>query len=189
MNTNEKIHIELFKSLKRFSEIYIPTNSHNHNKNSNHYQKHSHEKIDIHRFSQDLKKIKKLNINFNSPKHDHKHRYRKSIQLPNNFHEKEFYNNDCYKTPVVTIKINLVNQKFKIADNFNEKNSNQFLKEKDECLKEKILSDKIEEEEPFSFYDINENKNITELSFIRKTEYNNREDSIKFLSGLIEDLK
>ena len=243
MDTDERIHIELLKSLKRFSKSYVPNESHGKHSNLNsdespvihqkhilkkkpfsdvdeklfmlsHYysknkkyilidqikmvhRKHSHEIVNWRKFSPDLKKMK-LNDN-NSPKQQHSHH--KSNQLDDDLHGKckLRQNIDC-SIKEKTIKINLVNQKFKIADDFNEKKSNEFLNEKDECMTEVILSDKIEEEESNPIFDENAKGRISGLSTIRIKEYNDslndkkvkrkkvEDDSIKFLSELIENL-
>ena len=206
MDTSKKIHIELLRSLTKFSEAYTSYKSYKKSKNSysNLHKKQPHEKFDSQRFSTDLIKKEKINsnnTNINSSKHNYQHSYSKKSQLTNNLHEKtQFYKNDRYKSQDKPIKINLVNLKFKIANDFNEKNSNQFLKEKDECLREIILSDKIEEDS-LHFYEENEKGSIYELSYIKKNEYNynlnnkqiNRksihDDSVDFLSELIKELK
>ena len=211
MDPNEKIHVELLKRLKIFSESYFSNKSIGKRRNSNFkdYKKHSHEKIDSHKrhkkhkikFSTNLNEIEKINLNnnnFNSSKNNHHNTH--SV-LSNNFHGKtKFYKKALYKSEDKIIKINLVSQKFKIANDFNEKNSNQFLVEKDECLREVILSDKIEEEECVHFYAKNGKENKYEISIIKKNEVNNylntkqskriivKDDSEKFLSELIEEI-
>ena len=193
MDTSKKIHIELLRSLTKFSEAYTSYKSYKKSKNSysNLHKKQPHEKFDSQRFSTDLIKKEKINsnnTNINSSKHNYQHSYSKKSQLTNNLHEKtQFYKNERYKSQDKPIKINLVNQKFKIADDFNEKNSNQFLKEKDECLKKINLTDEIDEEEFIPFYVINEKESM--LSSINKNECNYKDDSLKFLSKLVEDLK
>ena len=244
MDTNEKIHIELLKRIKIFSETYVSDKSHKSHKKTNYnhspiiYPKnsffqnlplkdneklsilsnfnpkykfyniiselktdnknHPHEKTDSNKkskrkFLSELKKMKKMDINRNinnSPKHNYQKYHHKNSQLINNFSGKKQICKDLhYKPQDKTIKLNLVNQKFKIADNFNEKNSNQFLKEKDECLKKLVLTDEIKNEEFIPFYVVDENENAQELSYIRKKEHNERDDSIKLILGLIEDLK
>ena len=73
-----------------------------------------------------------------------------------------------------------------------------FLNEKDECLREEILSDKIEENQPTPFN--KEEENIFDLSSIKENESTSLnekktkgkkvvDDSIKFLSQLIHDIK
>ena len=201
MDTNERIHIELLKRLKVFSENYIPSKP---NENSNNPKKHSQEKPDKshkRRFSRDIKKKKNMNYT-NSPKK--KNRNFESTVSTNNFHGKNQFYKNTYYSQDKPIKINLVSQKFRIADDFNEKNSNQFLKEKDECLKKIILSDVIEEtekEEAIFFYSKNEKENIFKLSTIKKNIFNSNlnnkyskrkiieYDSRASLSELIEELK
>ena len=242
MDMEEKIHIELLKSIKIFKETYVSYKSNkNHKKiNYNHspiiypknaifqkfplddeekfsvlsnnnpkyklyniicqlkkdHKKRSREKIDSikkhkHRLSHDLKKMEKTNLNKNiiiTPKH-HPNNVEK-IQLINNFRGKnQIYKNDSYKPQDNTIKLNLVNQKFKIADDFNEKNSNQFLKEKDECLKKLFLTDEIEEEDFIPSYSIIKKERKHKLSCIRKNKYIDGDDSVKSILGLIQGFK
>ena len=185
----ELILTELLNTLEIVSEIYSQNKPHKNNKKLNHndYKKQLHEKINLHkrhtrRLTPKLVKKKKLNSNgINiSPIHNYQHSHHKSIQLTNNFHEKnKFYKNDYSKSQDKQTKINLVNQKFKIANDFNEENSNQFLNEKDECLKEVILTDEIQEEESIHFYFENEKGNIDELSPISNKGINNKLNSIK----------
>ena len=200
MDINEKIHIESIKSLTRFYESYLPYKNH---------KKHSHEKNispkkSKKKFSHEIKNIEKLNLiidNISSLKHNYKHHH-KSSQLANHFYdENQIYDREHYKSQDKPIKINLVNQKFKIADDFNEKNSNKFLNEKDECLREVFLSDEIEEKESTSFVFENEKGSINDLSAIRENKNNydlsnkqiktkkEEEDSIRFISKLLDDLK
>ena len=211
MDINKKIHIESIKSLNRFFQTYIPDEkSHKKHKisNPNVLEKHSHEKINSSK-KHDIKRKKKINsnnniysVNHNNCNHNHNHHHYKSSELINKFNRKnQFYKNNNYKSQDRPIKINLVNRKFKIADDFNEKNSNQFLNEKDECLREVFLSDKIEEEEIIPFFIENENGSLYDISPIRKNDYEyilnskqfkrkkEKEDSLKFLSKLIEDIK
>ena len=239
MDIDEKIHIELLKRLKVFSETYVSSNSHKNSKKNYHdspiiypkttlFQKfslndnkklsmfsninsknklnsinsqlkndeetRSCEKNDSRkkhkkRFSPDLKKIKKMSLKNNNVNKS-KYNLLKKIKSINNFYgENQDNKKDRYKAQDEEIKINLVNQKFKIANDFNEKNSNQFLKEKDECLKKIILTDEIEEEELIPFYTRNEKEIICELSYIIKNEYSNKDDTVEFLSELIKDLK
>ena len=190
-------HIESIK----FPESNIKIKSHKNHKNLyfNEYKLHSHEKIDQHkkykRSAPDILKTqkKKLNDN-NSPKHNHR-RHHKSSQLASNFHGKSLFCKNVSKSQDKPIKINLVSQKFKIADDFNEKNSNQFLNEKDECLREEILSDKIEEEEDnIHFYAENEKRNINHLLYTktRKINCNLNSKQIKrkmIKAKLIKELK
>ena len=197
MDINEKIHIESIKSLTRFYESYLPYKNH---------KKHSHEKNispkkSKKKFSHEIKNIEKLNLiidNISSLKHNYKHHH-KSSQLANHFYdENQIYDREHYKSQDKPIKINLVNQKFKIADDFNEKNSNKFLNEKDECLREVILSDEIEEEE-IPFFAENEKGSIYELSSVRKDEEDdnlsikrikrkkNMDYSLNYLLELIDD--
>ena len=145
MDTNKKIHIELLKSLRRFSENYIPIKPYksNKNSNSNNHKEHSHGKSDLNRFSSHLIKVKNIssnNININSLKYEFQHHYFKNSPIANNFQRKnQIYKNVLDKSQDKQIKINLVSQKFKIADDFNERNSIQFLIEKDECLKKIMI--------------------------------------------------
>ena len=211
MDTYEKIHMELLKRLKIFSETYVSNKSNeNHiNSNFNDSKKQSPEKIDSHkrhkrRFSPDLKKLKKIKLNGNtiiSPKHNQRRHHNTNTVLTNNFHGKsQFYEKTIYKSQDKPIKINLVSQKFKIANDFNEKNSNIFLNEKDECLREIILSDEIEEESTDS-HPKNKKESIHNLSIIKKNKINYnvnnkqnnmkivKDDSEKYLSELIEEIK
>ena len=214
---DKKLQIELLVRLKEFSDAYTSNKSHQKHKKINYNNspitypkttifdklsfdeitninsknklysiisqlktdyKYSHEKIDLtkrhkKRFSPNLKKTKKIN-NYNKLK-------------------------DYYKSQDKQIKKNLVNKKFKIADDFNEKNSKQFLNEKDEYLREIILSDKIEEEENISSYSEERKESIFELSPIKESNdcliskrikgKKVKDDSIKFLSELIKDLE
>ena len=198
MDTNKKIHT---KSIKN-SHSYIPIEkSYKKHKNySNSLKDRSHEKSDSikkhkRRFSPNIKKTKKMYFDNNNPSnHNHKHRHHKSSELTINFHSKNrFYERDRYKSQDKPIKINLVSLKFKIADDFNEKNSNQFLNEKDECLREVILSDEIKEEESIPFF-------IDDLSPIDKNGYDfklnsklfkkkkDKDNSTTLLSKLIDDI-
>ena len=264
---DQKIHIELLKRLKIFSETYISDNSPLNNKKSNYSnspiiheknnllnrfslnndeklttfsnfnykykllnvinQLKSENQTDCHektnspkshkkRFSLNPQKKKKTNLNENNKtqirKDNYKDNYRnhhKNRELINNIYEiKQLYNNnnnDNYKKKEKPIKKNFVNQKFKIADDFNEENSNKFLNEKDECLKEVILSDKIKKEKPIPIIKEDEKEDIYDLSYqlssIRKNESNNcliskknkskkgEDDTTKFLSELIKNLK
>ena len=210
MDKNEKINSESLKSVKRISETYRPIEkSHkiHKNRNPNDHQKHSYKKIDSpknhkRRFSPDIKKSKKNKSNRNeiSPsKHNHHHRHHKSIDLSNNFYDKnQFYKRGRYKSQDKPIKINIVSLKFRIADDFNEENSNQFLLEKDECLREVILSDEIEEKD-IPFFIKNEKGSICELSIIKKNEEDNNLNikqtkrkkyiSLNHLLELFDDLK
>ena len=163
-------------------------------------QKKHHKRI----YSPDIRKIKKKSSNYNnftSPKHVHQHHhYHKNSKLENDLYEENrLYNRDHFLSQDKPIKMNFVSQKFKIADDFNEKNSNQFLKEKDECLREVILSDKIEEEKHNRFF--SEKKTILKLSTIKNYKFNNNlnkkqikgkiilDDSEGSLSKLIEEIK
>ena len=179
MDTNEKINLQTLNTLKRDSETHTPIKSYENykNSNSNDHKKNSHKKLDSkrhkkRRLSPDVKKMKKINSNKNiknSPKFQPNHH--KSSKLKSYFFEE---NKFCYKEKTKSqdkkIKINLVSLKFKIADDFNEKNSNQFLKEKDECLKAIILSDKIEEEKAIPFYVESGKGSIYEISSIKQNE-------------------
>ena len=185
MDTNKKIHAELLKSLRRFSENYIPIKPHKSNKNSysNNHKEHSHGKSDSNIFSSDLIKVK----NISSNDINIKHHYNKNSPIANNFQrENQIYKNDLDKSQDKQIKINLVSQKFKIANDFNEKNSNKFLNEKDECLREIFLTDKIEEDESFHFFIKNEKGNIYELSPIRKNKNNDNLYSKLFKRKIME---
>ena len=182
MFTKGKIHTEILKISAIFPEIYFPIKSYKiqKNLNSNKLKKIIHEKIDLlkrhkRRFTPDIIQLKKFNsnyINIDSSKNTYQNNH-KSSQLTNSFHGKSlFYKNACSKSQDKPIKINLVSQKFKIADDFNEKNSNQFLNEKDECLREEILSDEIEDEEFIHLYAKKEKENIFNLSSIKKSKIN-----------------
>ena len=222
MDTHNKIHIELLKSLKKFSETYVLNKSQGSRKNSNStnssnfhkittlkkelssgsdkklfmlssfysknnkyilinqlknvHENNSHEKMNSNKFSTDLKKKRKMksydNV-INSSKPDQKHHHHKSEQLRSNFPGKsKFYKNARHKSQDRPIKINLVSQKFKIANDFNEQNSNQFLNDKDECLREVILSDEIEEE-PVSIFAENKKQKKNILSVVRKNRISN----------------
>ena len=169
MDTNDRIHTELLKRLKIFSETYVPDKSDKKHKNKNYnhspiicpkstlFQKlplNDEQKLST--FSNLKSKYKLYNI-ICQLKNDHKKHYTKTPknnyhyknnQLLNNFYGKnKIYKDVHHKPQNKPVKINLVNQKFKIADDFNEKNSNQFLNEKDECLKKITLTDEIEENE------------------------------------------
>ena len=180
METNEQIQIETLNSL---TEAYSPNKKSHENQKSIHSnvsKKHSHKKIDSPKkrktkFSPDIKKMKNINSNNknnSSPKRkNHHNRHRTSIFTSNIHEEKnEIYDREKTKSQDKKIKINLVSLKFKIADDFNEKNSNQFLKEKDECLKALFLSDKIEEEKIIPFYVQSEKGSINDLSPINQNE-------------------
>ena len=206
MDKKGKINTESFKSLKELSETYASTRksikSHK-NSHSNDYENHSHKKINSpkknkRRFSPDVKKTKKMKSIFNeinSTKHNHPHHHKSSLST-NKYHRK--YNKNHNKSQEKQIKKNLVSQKFKIATDFNEKNSNKFLDEKDECLREVILSDEIEEEE-IPFFVENEKGSIYELSSVRKDEEDdnlsikrikrkkNMDYSLNYLLELIDD--
>ena len=195
MNTIGKTNIESLNGIESFSEIYNTIKkSHENIKslNSNIHKKHSHEKNNSPKkhhkriYSPDIRKIKKKSSNYNnftSPKHVHQHHhYHKNTKLDNDLYEEnKLYNRDRFLSQDKPIKMNFVSQKFKIADDFNEKNSNQFLKEKDECLREVILSDKIEDEKVSPFLEVNEKGSLYELSPINKTdnEYNLNSKKIK----------
>ena len=208
MDTNEKIHIESLKSLKKFAESCIPNKSFKKHENSSSIDqnKHFHEKINSPKrhknniLTPDIKKMKKMHLNDNivsSSKHNHKHHHKNSM-LSFDFLEDNRFHNKSQDKP---IKKNFVNQKFKIADDFNEENSNKFLNEKDECLKEVILSDKIEKKQFIPFNVEDEKEELNDLSPINKNEDNgcfinnhfkrkkNIDDSIEFLSELIDDMK
>ena len=202
-----KIHTEIIKTSKLFPEIFIPIRSYKiqNNLNSNDCTKKILEKIDLfnrhkRRFTPDIKKMKKFNSNdINIDLQKNNRQQSNNIinnQLIKNWHGKnELYKNTCSKSQDKPIKINLVSQKFKIADDFNEKNSNQFLNEKDECLREEILSDKIEEEEDnIHFYAENEKRNINHLLYTktRKINCNLNSKQIKrkmIKAKLIKELK
>ena len=158
-------------------------------------KKYYREKIDSNnkhkrRFSPVLKRIKKINLNnnkSNTPKNNQCYHYKNNKLINDSDEENQIYKNIRYKTQDKKIKINLVNQKFKIADDFNEKNSNQFLNEKDECLREVILTDEIKEEVPIYFYAKNENENLYKLSSIKKDKVNENLNSIQINKKIIED--
>ena len=173
MLTKVNIHTEVLKTSKLFPEIYFPIKSYkiHKNLNINHSKKNIKKKIEFlkrhkKRFSPDIKKLKKINSNDNnniSQENNCKQNH-KSSQSTNNFNGKSlFYKNSYNKSQDKPIKKNIVSQKFKIADDFNEKNSNQFLNEKDECLREVFLSDKIEEDEFIHFCTKNEKRNISNI--------------------------
>ena len=201
MNHKEKIYIELLKTSQIFPGINIPIKSYNIQKISNSVNR-KHRKIDSlkkHKriFSSDLIKMKKINSSdddINSAKNNYQNNHNSS-QLTKNFHGKSlFYKNSYNKSLNKPIKINIVSQKFKIANDFNEKNSNEFLNEKDECLREQIISDEIEEEESINFYTKKEKGKINELSSIKQNEYkdylNNKQFKKKIVKAeFIEDQK
>ena len=193
MDTNEKIHIELLKRLKIFSENYFSDINENFNDSKKHYQ-YKITKRHKRRLSPDIKKMKNM---INSPKKNH--RYNSTIST-NNFNGKNKINkNGSCKQKDEPIKSNLVSRKFKIANDFNEENSNQFLNEKDECLKKIILSEEIEEEKVIHFYSNKEK--IFNLSTIKKNKNTNnlynkhikrkiiKYDSDASLSKLIGEIK
>ena len=157
-----------------------------------------------------MKKMSSKYNNYNSPKrnhHQHHHNHKSSKETDNIKEESQLYDRYHYKSQDKPIKMNLVSRKFKIADDFDEKNSNQFLKEKDECLREVILSDEIEEEKNNNYLTINDKKSmiesINDLSPInqvvdyslnskkinKKNKKNQKGDSTNFLFELINDLK
>ena len=206
MDPNKKINPDSINNLIRFYETYNPIEkSHKKHKisNPNVHKKHSNDKIDPlkkhkRRFSPNIKKTKKMYSNSkitNPSNYNHKHHQHKSSELTNNFHIKnQLYKRDHYKSQDRPIKINLVSLKFRIADDFNEENSNKFLNEKVECLKEVILSDEIKEEAGIPFF-------VDDLSPIGKNGYKYnlnskrfkkkkvKDDSIALLSKLIDDIK
>ena len=204
MYLEEKNRNEISKIPKTFPETYIPFKSYKEYKKSKHNsrKKNIHEKIDSYeRYTRqspsDIKKLKKMNSydkKINAAKHNFQYHHKRS-HLTKNFHGKSlFYKNACNKSQDKSIKINLASQAFKIADDFNEKNSNQFLNEKDECLKEVILSDEIEDEEFIHFRAENEEKNIFNLSANKKNKINdnlnNKRIKRKIVkANLIEDHK
>ena len=212
---NKNLLSELLqKKLKIFSENYDSNKppENNKNLNINDHKKHFHEKNDTHnkhkrRCTTNIKKIEKVKLNdnnINPTKHHYRHSLNTNNLLTNNFHRKsQFYIKTRYKSQDKPIKVNLVSQKFKIANDFNEKNSNQFLNEKDECLREVILTDEIEEEDYIHFNDENEIKNILHLSTNKENEVNGNlnnkqikkiivvldDDSESSLTRLIEEIK
>ena len=222
MDTNKKFHFQSLKGVEYFSEIFSPikkkTENH-HSINSDVHKKHSDEKNNSpkrhhkRRLSPDIKKMKKMSSkynNYNSPKrnhHQHHHNHKSSKETDNIKEQNQLYDRYHYKSQDKPIKMNLVSRKFKIADDFDEKNSNQFLKEKDECLREVILSDEIEEEKINNYLTINDKKSmigsINDLSPInqvvdyslnskkinKKNKKNQKGDSTNFLFELINDLK
>lgn len=129
----------------------------------------------------------------NAIQHHHHHHKKKYFLSKFDFIRKINY---C-KSHEKPIKLNLVSQKFKLADDFNEQNSLKFLYEKDLYLQEMILSDEILEEED----SINLSKNLKDISSIFKVvddsiysrPYNDKknkaDDSIYFISELIKDIK
>ena len=194
MDTKKKILSELVKKLKIFSETYVsdkPPENYKKSK-SNEPKKNSQRKTDSHkkhkrRFTTNFKKMKKIKLNdINQPKHNHRLSHNINIKLTNDL-TKQFYHKNSYKSQDKKIKINLVSLKFKIADDFNEKNSNQFLNEKDEYLREVILTDEIKEEVPIYFYAKNENENLYKLSSIKKDKVNENLNSIQINKKIIED--
>ena len=178
MDTNEKLHIEAINSLKRPSETYTPIKLYENHiiSNFNDHKKLSHgiiNPIKKHKkiFSRDIKKINSNEKNINSEKSNHHHHHHKKSDLNGYFHENnKFCNKEKNKSQDKPIKNNLISQKFKIADDFNEKNSKKFLKEKDECLREVILSDKVEEEKEIPFYVESGKGSIYEISSIKKSD-------------------
>ena len=160
-----------------FTESYVQSKSYKKHKNStpNENKKHFHEKKNSpkrpkRRFSPDIKKMKKIHLNdniTNLTKHNRKHHQLKKREISIDFFEEIHFRNKSQDKPITK---NFVNQKFRIADDFNEENSNQFLTEKDECLKEVILSDKIENEKIFPFNEEDEKEDINHLSSIKKTK-------------------
>ena len=192
MDTNQKIHLELLKRLTKFSETYLSNKQFESYKksNTNNPKKYSNEKKKNKKiFSTKLKIMKKMKSNgYISPiKYNYQHSLNTYTNLTNNFTEKDEINkNSRYKSQNKKIKINLVSLKFKIADDFNEINSNQFLNEKDECLREEILSDEIKEEVPY-FYAKSKKENIHKLSSRKKNRVNNNLNSKKIKKIIIED--
>ena len=196
MDIDKRIHDEQLKRLKIFFEAYVSDES---NENLNAPKKQAKRRIhkkNIKLLSPDIKKTKKINYlnKVNS-------KIFKSSVSTNNFNENNnFYKDSRYKSQDKIIKMNLVSRKFKIADDFNEKNSNKFLKEKDECLKKMTLSDKIEEESIY-FYDKNAKNKLIRISTIKKNNINSNlnskkikketieDDSIAFLGELIDKIK
>ena len=181
MDTNNNMLVEIIKKkLKIYSENYdsnIPPEYYKKSKFHN-FKKHSDEKTNSRkrhkRTFTNSKKTKKMKLNDDNthpPKNKHQNPLNTNIVLKNNFHEKnKFHEINFNKSQDEPIKINLVSQKFKIANDFNEKNSNQFLNDKDECLREVILSDEIKENDSIHFYDENEKRNIFNLSLIKNDE-------------------
>ena len=196
MDIDKRIHDEQLKRLKIFFEAYASDES---NENLNDPKKQAKRRLhkkNIKLLSPDIKKTKKINYlnKVNS-------KIFKSSVSTNNFNENNnFYKDSRYKSQDKIIKMNLVSRKFKIADDFNEKNSNKFLKEKDECLKKMTLSDKIEEESIY-FYDKNAKNKLIRISTIKKNNINSNlnskqikkeiieDDSIAFLGELIDKIK
>ena len=182
MDRNEKALIELSKTFKLFSEIntLIKTYKNQKKLTSDDCSKRMNKKDDSYKrqkrkFSDYSIKMKKLDLNNNSinlTKHDHHNRSHKKNKSKVNFRGKSLFFKNDNKSQDKQIKINLVNQKFKIANDFNEENSNQFLNEKDECLKEVFLTDEIEEKESIDFYDQNKKENKFNLSIIKKNKIN-----------------
>ena len=215
---DKKLQIELLIRLKDFSDSYIPIKSHQKHKKIKYenspitFQKTTiFDKLsfnDIHKLSMytninSKNKLYSIIIQlkneckiYSHEKIDsikrHKKRFSPNIKKTkkiNNYDKLDVY----VRSKDKSIKKNFVNQKFKIADDFNEKNSKKFLNEKDECLREIILSDNIEDES-ISSYSEDEKESIFDLSSIKQKESNDcckkvEGYSIKFLSELIKDLE
>ena len=93
------------------------------------------------------------------------------------------------------IKINLVSLKFKIANDYDEAHSNVFLNEKDECLKEIKLTDKIEEND-FELSPISPTSQEKKFAGNKlwknfKSFYclNNSSDSVEYLSQILKEVQ
>ena len=121
--------------------------------------------------------------------HFHDHHYKKKNIINENF--------NC-QIKQKKIKINLVSLKFKIANDYDEAHSNIFLNEKDECLKEIKLTDKIKknEENDFELSPISpttQEKKLGKhkLSMEFKPFYclNNSSDSGEYLSQLLKEVQ
>ena len=220
IDIEKKLQIELLVRLKEFSDSYIPNKKPQKNKNINYnnspiihpkttiFDKLSFDDIQKLSMYTNINSKNKLYSIISQLKMDYKKYSHEKIDTSKR-HKKRFSPN-LKKTKKInnydklndkSIKKNFVNKKFKIADDFNEINSKQFLNEKDECLREIILSDKIEGEETIPSYSEDEKENIFELSSIKQKESNDcliskrikgkkvKDDSIKFLSELIKNLE
>ena len=199
MDMNKNLLIKLLlKKLKTFSENYESNKPPENTKylNFNGYKKYSPGKIVLYKghkikFTSNLKKVKKLKLNcsnINSQKYNHLHHHNLNNILSNNFHGKSiFHKKNLNKSQDKQFKINLISQKFKIADDFNEKNSNQFLYEKDEYLREVILTDEFEEDDSIHFYLENEKENIDNLLIIKKNRIFDNNNSKRTKKSTIVD--
>lgn len=100
--------------------------------------------------------------------------------------------NSNYQKQQKKVKVNMVSLKFKIANDYDEAHSNIFLKEKDECLKQIKLSDKIEDYE-FELSPISpthqQKKTKMSKNFKSFGCVNNSSDSGEFLSHLLMEVQ